>query len=127
MKTPIVKFNNKILDRISIFMKVNGITLYPYIIIRDNPRRLWSNSKQIHKDIKLINHESIHIKQQEELLVLPFYILYGVEWLIKFSIYRDAKKAYKNISFEREAYDNESVINYLEERVRYNWFNRIIR
>ena len=127
MKTPIVKFNNKILDRISIFMKVNGITLYPYIIIRDNPRRLWSNSKQIHKDIKLINHESIHIKQQEELLVLPFYILYGVEWLVKFAIYRDAKKAYKNISFEREAYDNESVINYLEERVRYNWFNRIIR
>ena len=127
MKTPIVKFNNKILDRISIFMKVNGITLYPYIIIRDNPRRLWSNSKQIHKDIKLINHESIHIKQQEELLVLPFYILYGVEWLVKFAIYRDAKKAYKNISFEREAYDNESVINYLEERVRYNWINRIIR
>ena len=127
MKTPIVKFNNKILDRISIFMKVNGITLYPYIIIRDNPRRLWSNSKQIHKDIKLINHESIHIKQQEELLVLPFYILYGVEWLVKFAIYRDAKKAYKNISFEREAYDNEKNEDYLKDRVRYNWFNRIIR
>lgn len=118
MKTPIIRFNNKLLDKLSIFMTIDGITLYPYIILRAVKWR---------KDGKIINHESIHIKQQEELLVLPFYILYGVEWLIKFAIYRDAKKAYKNISFEREAYDNEKNEDYLKDRVRYNWFNRVIR
>tara|TARA_R100001530_G_scaffold136269_1_gene116132 strand:+ start:5058 stop:5438 length:381 start_codon:yes stop_codon:yes gene_type:complete len=126
MKTPIVKWNNKILDAISIFMKVNGLTLYPYIILRRYKRDKIVKG-QIDREFRILRHESIHIKQQGELLVLPFYILYGVEWLIKFAIYRDAKKAYKNISFEREAYDNESVINYLENRVRYNWINRIIR
>lgn len=47
------------------------------------------------------NHEAIHTKQMKELLYVPFYILYILEWL-----YRLTQKgnAYKNISFEKEAY-----------------------
>jgi len=64
----------------------------------------------------LINHEKIHLKQQLELLILPFYLFYITEWLIRAIIYLDSYKAYQNISFEREAYHNEKNMNYLEER-----------
>lgn len=41
-------------------------------------------------------------------IVLPFtlfYLLYLVEWLVRFIMLRDGNKAYRAISFEREAYD----------------------
>lgn len=41
-------------------------------------------------------------------IVLPFtlfYILYLIEWLVRFIMLRDGNKAYRAISFEREAYD----------------------
>ncbi len=118
MKTPIIKYNTKFLDRISLFMKIGGITIYPYIILRD---------KYLGKKAaRLINHESIHIKQQEELLVLPFYILYVCEWLVKSIIYRSFNKAYYNISFEREAYENQNKWTYLQKRKKFAWFKRII-
>ena len=41
------------------------------------------------------NHESIHWKQQLEMLIIIFYLWYGIEWLIKMFIY--GKKAYMNI------------------------------
>jgi len=70
------------------------------------------------------NHEgNIHWPQQLELLIIFFYILYGLEWLIKFFIY--GKKAYMNISFEREAYDNDDNLQYKHKP--YASFKRIIK
>ena len=69
-------------------------------------------------------HEgNIHWPQQLELLIIFFYILYGLEWFIKLFIY--GKKAYRNISFEREAYDNDDDPNYVYKP--YASFKRIIR
>ena len=69
-------------------------------------------------------HEAnIHWPQQLELLIIFFYILYLLEWLIKFFIY--GSEAYRNISFEREAYDNDDDINYKHKP--YASFKRIIR
>ena len=85
-----------------------------------------------------INHESIHSKQFIELMVLfavvtvfirwwmplfaPlfFYVWYVLEWLIHLIRFRSTYKAYKNISFEREAYANEGDASYLNGRY---WFN----
>lgn len=64
----------------------------------------------------LINHEKIHLRQQAELLILPFYVLYISEFIIRFIKHRNFKKAYKNISFEKEAYNNDSNPNYLDTR-----------
>ena len=50
-----------------------------------------------------INHEQMHTEQMKEMLYIPFYLLYGVEWLIKLFC---KGNAYRNLSFEREAYDN---------------------
>lgn len=76
----------------------------------------------VHPDVKvtrrLINHESIHTAQMRELLYLPFYIIYCIEWLIRLFLKGDA---YFNLSFEREAYRNEHDYHYLEKRKHYAW------
>jgi hypothetical protein len=65
------------------------------------------------------NHELIHVAQQRELLYLPFFIWYGVEWLVLLVKYRNATKAYFNISFEKEAYRHEKDLSYLKHRKHY--------
>lgn len=70
-----------------------------------------------------INHETIHTKQMQEMLYIFFYLWYVVEYLIRLVIYRNTKLAYKNISFEREAYQNQYNLDYLSNRKHYNWFN----
>lgn len=74
-------------------------------------------------DKYVINHERIHTTQQRELLFLPFYILYGIEWLIRLIQYRNRDKAYMNISFEREAYANDRNLSYLSNRRIFAWLH----
>jgi len=113
--TPKIKYSDKFLDKISWFMKVGGITLFPYIILRER------YETSIYKD-KIINHESIHIKQQGELLVLFFYLLYVLFFVLNiFRYFFDFKKAYKNLPFEKEAYANENDMTYLENRKMFSW------
>ena len=72
-----------------------------------------------------INHESIHTEQMKEMLYIPFYIWYMIEWLIRLVSYGDAKLAYKTISFELEASSNQQDENYLKNRKRFAWFKYI--
>ena len=84
-----------------------GITIFPFVFLK---------SKQLKGNQILINHEKIHLKQQLELIIIPFYIVYGIEFLIRLIQYKNWHKAYLNISFEREAYTNQSNLNYLKQR-----------
>ena len=84
-----------------------GITLFPFIIV---------SKSDLKQNPVMINHEKIHIRQQIELLILPFFIWYGIEFLIRCIMYKDKNAAYRNISFEREAYANEKDLNYLKQR-----------
>ena len=79
-----------------------AMTVFPFIFAR-------KAYKPIGK--RTINHESIHLKQQIELLVLPFFLWYGVEWIVRLIQYKNLKEAYRNISFER---DNEWDEEYLD-------------
>ena len=88
------------------------MALFPFIILRD--KRLKDNQR-------LINHERIHLRQQMELLVIPFYIWYLTEYFILLGKYKSKKTAYYNISFEREAYANEYNLNYLKNRPFWNF------
>ena len=67
------------------------------------------------------NHERIHAAQQRELLYLPFFIWYGIEWLILFVKYRDWMKAYYNVRFEKEAYNHQKDLQYLKNRKHYHY------
>lgn len=66
----------------------------------------------------MLNHELIHTAQIKELLYVPFYLLYGIEWLIRLAIYRNTKEAYRNISFEREAYNMQNNLHYIIDKER---------
>lgn len=63
------------------------------------------------------NHENIHTAQMRELGYIFFYILYFVEWLYRVVFHTST--AYRGISFEREAYENQYDYDYLEHRERF--------
>jgi hypothetical protein len=67
----------------------------------------------------ILTHEQIHTAQMKELLYVGFYLLYVLEWLFLLVKYRNAKKAYYNISFEKEAYKWECCNWYLYGRDHY--------
>jgi len=84
-----------------------GMTIFPFVFLK---------SKQLKQNEILINHEKIHLKQQLELLVIPFYLFYGIEFFIRLLQYKNWFLAYRNISYEKEAYSNECNLDYLKQR-----------
>lgn len=69
------------------------------------------------------NHEAIHTAQMKEMLYVFFYLWYAIEWLVRLVKLRDAHKAYRNISFEQEAYGNEENMEYTNNRRHYAWLD----
>jgi len=101
--------------RIIMFNRITGITLAPFGI--------YIKEEYLEYDF-IIRHESIHWKQQVEMLFIFFYLWYFVEWLIK--LLTPPMGAYKDISFEREAKDYRYDITYLELRKPYAWIKYIV-
>lgn len=83
------------------------MAVWPFILIKD---------KVLLENSNILNHERIHFRQQIELLWLPFFIWYGVEFIIRLIQYKSWHLAYRNISFEREAYHHEADKTYLKHR-----------
>ena len=69
-----------------------AITLAPFgIYIR----------KEYFLNDKVRRHELVHWDQQIEMFIIPFYLWYFLEWIVK--LFRYGRKSYYNLSFEREA------------------------
>lgn len=84
-----------------------AITLFPYVFLKfDSDRR----------NMTLLNHERIHLRQQLELFIIPFYTLYLLEYLVRRIRSKNHWEAYRAISFEQEAYDHEKQLDYLAHR-----------
>jgi hypothetical protein len=84
-----------------------GLTVFPFVLVKyalDKENEIF------------VNHERIHLRQQLELLVIPFFVWYFLEFLVRFIQYKNWNLAYRNISFEREAYSNEKDLDYLKRR-----------
>jgi hypothetical protein len=94
-----------------------GITLWPFGIYVSDIKYLIRGHT--------VNHEKIHWEQQKETLGIPFYLLYGIEYVIKLFIY--GKGAYRNLAAEREAYTNDQNSDYLKTRKRYAWLKYIFK
>ena len=91
---------------------VNAMAVWPFILVR-------------HREVKesevIIHHEKIHFRQQKELLIILFYILYGYYYaLYRLNGYTHFN-AYMSIPFEKEAYSNESNFDYLKGRKFWAW------
>ncbi|MDT0641433.1 hypothetical protein RM553_01185 [Zunongwangia sp. F363] len=84
-----------------------GVSLWPFVIVK------YSRYK---KDGVFLNHEKIHLRQQLEMLIIPFYLWYAIEFFIRYLQYKNGYEAYRNISFEKEAYGLEKDFDYLNRR-----------
>ena len=115
------------------FKGFKAITVLPFVFARNK------RDGQKLTDVD-INHERIHIEQQKEVLLvgilfgtltalltmswwsllwLPLYFWwYITEWMIRLFM---KGNAYRNISFEQEAYGNEQDIRYLDNRQPFAW------
>ena len=93
-----------------------GITIFPFVILK---------SHDLKRDPQFLNHERIHLRQQIEMLVIPFFIWYVIEFVMRYWSYRNWPMAYRGISFEREAYAKETSLGYLSERSIWSFIHYI--
>ena len=85
----------------------DGVVLWPFVVVKRS---------ELKDDRVFMNHERVHLKQQQELVILFFFVWYFLEYFIRLIKYRDSYKAYIRICFEREAYANETDLEYLKNR-----------
>ncbi|HLU51741.1 MAG TPA: hypothetical protein VKZ42_06210 [Flavobacteriaceae bacterium] len=95
-----------------------AMTLYPFVFLKNNSLR---------EDSVLLYHEKIHLRQQAEMLVVFFYLWYGIEFLVRFVQYKKRHVAYHNISLEREAYQHENNFGYLQQRKLWNFLSFLVK
>ena len=129
----------KIVNNILPFKGFVAFTSWPFIFVRKDEEAKF--------DKVASNHESIHGEQQIEmvviglllalvvflitlslwsLLLIPIYFWwYLIEWLLR-SVFGSGN-AYRNISFEREAYANEKDLYYIHERDMFAWIGYMKR
>ena len=94
------------------FQGFKAINLFGILFVRGNTRI----------NERTIRHETIHTAQMKEMLYIFFYLWYVIEWVIRLFM---KGNAYRNISFEREAYSNEDDVIYLESRKRFAWIKHL--
>ena len=97
-------------------LPAQAMALYPVMLFQD---------KSLKKNERIVRHEQIHFKQQIELLIIPFYFLYLLNYLINRLRYKNHEQAYLNICFEREAYQNDHNPLYLSGRRVYSWMKMV--
>lgn len=91
-----------------------AITLYPFIIATAEEK----------ENETLMFHEKIHLQQQKELLIIPFYIMYLSHSIYLLFRYMSLFRMYRLNIFEIEAYSNEMLPNYLKHRSWCQWANK---
>jgi len=84
-----------------------AITLYPFVFVR--------NSRDAQDEV-LLNHERIHLRQQREMWIIPFYYSYLWEYFCGRKAGLNHEDAYRQISFESEAYTHQHDPDYLNKR-----------
>lgn len=75
-------------------LKINAIVLYPFVLYCDPE-----------PDQKIISHEQVHLDQIKQDGVLKFYSKYLWEYLKGRKNGLSHYEAYRNISYEREAFE----------------------
>ena len=108
---PIYFENSKIPGFLSVLspININAITIVFFVFSKG---KLGARVK---------NHERIHFQQYLECFILPFLIIYVLDYVYGYIKYRDGKKAYQMIRFEQEAYFHDFDFEYAEKRKRYSW------
>lgn len=88
-----------------------AMAIWPFILTKNKP-----------VSDRTLRHERIHHAQQKEMLLIPFYLWYLVEWI--FRLFQHGFRwmdAYRAISFEAEAFGNEKDLEYRAGRRWFAW------
>lgn len=85
---------------------VNAITIYPFIFTSEGK-----------PDDVLLNHEFLHVKQVETFGWFSFYLSYLMYYWAGRLSGLDHDEAYMDIPYERVAYEQESNMTLVQERV----------
>jgi hypothetical protein len=101
--------------KLLIHNRYHAFAFYPFIILK---------TAELKEDLVLVQHEQIHLKQQKELLLIPFYVVYFMEFAFHSIRLRNWHKAYKSISFEKEAFSHENELDYLNNRPMFAMWQR---
>lgn len=107
-------------------IRTEGLCIGPFIFVKPGYH------------VVTLNHEQIHAQQQLEMLYVFAYLLYAFEFLILLLFYSRiyklfyefrlcVRKAYRNVSFEQEAYAMQNYVGYLTYRKPYTHFKLIFR
>ncbi len=76
------------------FFKINAIVVFPFVLYQDkNPTE------------SIVRHEKIHLRQIKDDGVIKFYLKYFYEYFQGRRSGLSHNEAYRNISYEKEAYD----------------------
>ena len=119
-----------------------AMTLWPFIFVREELAKRYSTVVNNHEHIHA-EQQHIHAEQQKEMLIVGFALAligfvfglgwwallfvpiflwwYLLEWIIRIPVEGSSRQAYRNISFEREAYANEKDLAYLGSRKHFVW------
>ena len=111
MKLPLVFEESKIpvwLSRVAP-IEINALSFFIFVFARGK------------LDERVKRHETIHYKQQLEMLFVFQWILYAYFHLSALVSGLSGKEAYYYNPFELEAYDNDEKEGYLSERKPYAW------
>jgi len=131
----------KVFNNIIPFEGYIAITVMPFIFVRKDLAHKYDTATD--------RHEHIHGRQQLEFLVVAlalmagiilisgiswwwlcaspvlYFIWYGIEYLIRDLAYGNDEEAYRNVSFEQEAFLNEGNSTYLSHRKPFAWVRYI--
>jgi hypothetical protein len=93
-----------------------GLAIFPFVFMKQRLEK---------GNAVFLNHEKIHLRQQLELLIIPFFIWYFLEFCFRWIQFKNFDLGYRNISFEREAYANEKDLDYLKRRSFWMFLNYV--
>jgi len=100
------------------FNFASAMALFPFILLQ---------KASLRENHEMMNHERIHLRQQLELMILFFYLIYLTEYSFGRIKGQTHYQAYKNISFEKEAYENEHNLSYLKHRKFFSFYKYFLK
>jgi hypothetical protein len=90
--------------KLPLVRRYRGIVLGRTILFRDRETEI---------PLSLLQHELVHLEQIDRVGVARFYLIYLHDYLANLRCFRNHDAAYRNIPFEKEAYEREGRGAYL--------------
>lgn len=131
-----IYYESRIAEILLFFSSCETITIGPWV---------FTKLKESEVPQYVRNHECTHARQWTEITLLvgllllvavlacgvsawcflavplAYYLWYGVEYLVRFCILQNGRKAYLAVSFEQEAYGHETDADYNENANYFAW------